>query len=204
MVVSHSCLGIISPRPLNRCIMTFPSDRSSSVMGSSSWMPNISRRYWSFSSSENVYFSILALPEPVIVLYSGGCAMYKYPLSTNSLWYRKKNVNSSTRICAPSTSASVIITIFPYLKDCSSSSLPFIPSPHADINPCSSLFWYILSGAARSILRIFPRRGRMACVRRSRPCFADPAAESPSTMKSSVSENSREEQSASLPGRTVD
>ena len=36
---------------------------------------------------------------------------------------------------------------------------------------------------------------------RSRPCFADPPAESPSTTKSSASAGSRTEQSASLPGR---
>ena len=36
---------------------------------------------------------------------------------------------------------------------------------------------------------------------RSRPCFAEPPAESPSTMKSSASAGSRTVQSASLPGR---
>jgi hypothetical protein len=41
----------------------------------------------------------------------------------------------------------------------------------------------------------------MACVFRSRPCLAEPPAESPSTMNSSLLPGSVEAQSASLPGR---
>ena len=54
---------------------------------------------------------------------------------------------------------------------------------------------------AFSTLRILPRSGRTACVWRSRPCLAEPPAESPSTMKISASAGSLTEQSASLPGR---
>mmetsp|Transcript_4301 Transcript_4301/g.8017 ORF Transcript_4301/g.8017 Transcript_4301/m.8017 type:complete len:256 (-) Transcript_4301:935-1702(-) len=54
------------------------------------------------------------------------------------------------------------------------------------------------------MFRILPLRGRMAWVVRSRPCFALPAAESPSTMKISPLSGSRVAQSASLPGRTVE
>mmetsp|Transcript_13451 Transcript_13451/g.42491 ORF Transcript_13451/g.42491 Transcript_13451/m.42491 type:complete len:266 (-) Transcript_13451:114-911(-) len=54
------------------------------------------------------------------------------------------------------------------------------------------------------MLRILPRRGRMAWVARSRPCLAEPAAESPSTMKISASALPLAAQSASLPGRTVE
>mmetsp|Transcript_28372 Transcript_28372/g.56690 ORF Transcript_28372/g.56690 Transcript_28372/m.56690 type:complete len:384 (-) Transcript_28372:596-1747(-) len=53
------------------------------------------------------------------------------------------------------------------------------------------------------MLRILPRRGRMAWVDLSLPCFADPAALSPSTMKISPWLGSLVAQSASLPGRTV-
>ena len=52
-----------------------------------------------------------------------------------------------------------------------------------------------------STLMILPRSGSTACVLRSRPCFAEPPAESPSTMNSSASAGSRTVQSASLPGR---
>ncbi len=38
-----------------------------------------------------------------------------------------------------------------------------------------------------STLRILPRSGRTACVLRSRPCLAEPPAESPSTTNSSAS-----------------
>ena len=51
-----------------------------------------------------------------------------------------------------------------------------------------------------STLRILPRSGRIACVLRSRASTAEPPAESPSTMKSSASDGSLTEQSASLPG----
>src|SRR6266581_1894587 len=51
-----------------------------------------------------------------------------------------------------------------------------------------------------STLRILPRSGSTACVLRSRPCLAEPPAESPSTTNSSASDGSLTEQSASLPG----
>ena len=51
-----------------------------------------------------------------------------------------------------------------------------------------------------SELMIFPRSGRIACVVRSRACFAEPPAESPSTMKSSADSGSLIVQSASFPG----
>lgn len=58
----------------------------------------------------------------------------------------------------------------------------------------------ILSTRAFSTLRIFPRRGRMAWNSVSRPPFADPPAESPSTMKISLRSTSLVVQSASLEG----
>ena len=54
---------------------------------------------------------------------------------------------------------------------------------------------------AFSTLRILPRIGKIAWNSRSRPDFAEPPAESPSTMKSSVSAGLFEEQSANFPGR---
>ncbi len=68
------------------------------------------------------------------------------------------------------------------------------------------MFWIsllprALSRRAFSTFSTFPRRGRIACVRRSRPILAEPPAESPSTMNSSHFAGSRSEQSASLPGR---
>src|SRR5690348_17364869 len=64
-----------------------------------------------------------------------------------------------------------------------------------------SWFCRTLSIRARSTLRILPRSGSTAWVLRSRPCLAEPPAESPSTMKISASDGSLTEQSASLPGR---
>ncbi len=54
---------------------------------------------------------------------------------------------------------------------------------------------------AFSTLRILPRIGRIAWIRGSRPCLAEPPAESPSTMKTSHSSGLVDWQSASLPGR---
>ncbi len=56
---------------------------------------------------------------------------------------------------------------------------------------------------ARSTFRIFPRKGRIACVRRSLPCLLEPPAESPSTIKSSPSSALLVWQSASLPGSVM-
>ena len=53
---------------------------------------------------------------------------------------------------------------------------------------------------AFSTLRILPRIGRIAWTRGSRPCRADPPAESPSTMKTSHSSGLVDWQSDSLPG----
>ena len=60
---------------------------------------------------------------------------------------------------------------------------------------------YILSKRARSVLSTLPRRGKIACVRLSRPVFAEPPAESPSTIYNSHSDGSLLEQSANFPGK---
>ena len=75
-----------------------------------------------------------------------------------------------------------------------------IPVPIAVIIAWISLFESTLLIRFFSLLMIFPRSGRIAWYVRSRPVFAEPPAESPSTMKSSASDGSRIEQSASLPG----
>ena len=64
-----------------------------------------------------------------------------------------------------------------------------------------SLFASMRSSRAFSTLISLPRIGRIAWFARSRPCFAVPPAESPSTMKISAFAGSRSWQSASLPGR---
>src|SRR6478735_5423990 len=74
------------------------------------------------------------------------------------------------------------------------------PEPSAVISAWISVFCRTLSMRDFSTLRILPRSGSTACVARSRPCLAEPPAESPSTMKISVSDGSFTEQSASLPG----
>ena len=62
----------------------------------------------------------------------------------------------------------------------------------------------IRSSEARSVLRIFPRRGRIAWVIGLRPWIAEPPAESPSTMNSSHSAGSEDWQSFSLSGIPAD
>ena len=78
--------------------------------------------------------------------------------------------------------------------------MPSIPAPRAMISGRTFSLARILSRRAFSTLRILPRSGRIAWKRRSRPCFAEPPAESPSTMYSSLRAGSRSWQSASLPG----
>jgi hypothetical protein len=65
-----------------------------------------------------------------------------------------------------------------------------MPQPSAVISVPTSADEIILSKRARSTFRILPFSGRIAWVRRSRPCLAEPPAESPSTMKISQSAGS--------------
>src|SRR6187200_2897017 len=81
----------------------------------------------------------------------------------------------------------------------SKSSVP-MPQPSAAIIVLISSELSIRSRRARSTFRIFPLSGRIAWKRRSRPCFAEPPAESPSTRKSSHCAGSSHAQSASFPG----
>ena len=78
-----------------------------------------------------------------------------------------------------------------------------MPVPSAVISAWISAFWSTLSMRDFSTLRILPRSGSTACVERSRPCLAEPPAESPSTMKISAISGSLTMQSASLPGRPM-
>src|ERR1700749_2714875 len=66
----------------------------------------------------------------------------------------------------------------------------------------SESWWFCasLSLPADATLRILPRNGSTACEARSRACFAEPPAESPSTMKISEPWVAVLVQSASLPG----
>ena len=61
----------------------------------------------------------------------------------------------------------------------------------------------ILFACAFSTFKILPLKGRIACVSLSLPCFAEPPAESPSTMYNSHFSASLEAQSASFPGKEV-
>ena len=75
-----------------------------------------------------------------------------------------------------------------------------MPQPSAVTRSASSLFSRTLAIDAFSALSTLPRSGRIAWRVRSRPCLAEPPAESPSTMKISVAPGVLSEQSDSLPG----
>ena len=91
--------------------------------------------------------------------------------------------------------------IFSYLRP-SRSILSLIPQPIAVIRAFTSLFAIIFCITACSVLRILPLSGRIAWNLLSRPDFALPPAESPSTINSSVPCFPLLLQSASLPGNT--
>ena len=99
----------------------------------------------------------------------------------------------------PSTSASVMMMILWYLSFSASNSSP-IPQPSAVIIFFISSDFKILSSLAFSTFRILPLSGNIAWKTLSRPCFAEPPAESPSTRYSSLITGSLLWQSASLPG----
>ena len=65
----------------------------------------------------------------------------------------------------------------------------------------NSSFFSILEMLAFSVFSTFPRRGRMAWNLRSRPCLAEPPAESPSTRYNSFLRASRDCALASFPER---
>ena len=94
IVVSHNCSASISPSPLYRWILLFWS-RPTSFKISASYSSLYAYHVFLFFSS----------------LYSGGCAKYTCPSLIRSGINRKKNVSISVAICAPSTSASVMIMI---------------------------------------------------------------------------------------------
>src|ERR687889_543496 len=81
------------------------------------------------------------------------------------------------------------------------SNSSWMPVPSALMIAWTSLLASTLSMRAFSTFRILPRIGRIAWMRGSRPCLAEPPAESPSTMKTSHSSGLVDWQSASLPGR---
>ena len=91
--------------------------------------------------------------------------------------------------------------IFSYLK-AARSKLSFTPVPIAVISAFTSLLAIIFWITACSVFNIFPLKGRIAWKLLSRPCFALPHAESPSTMYISVPSIFFCAQSASLPGNT--
>src|SRR6202521_5284014 len=82
----------------------------------------------------------------------------------------------------------------------SKSSAP-MPQPSAAIIVRISSLPSILSNRAFSTFRILPLSGRMAWNRRSRPCLAEPPADSPSTMYSSLSAGSPSLPVGHLPGQ---
>ena len=89
-----------------------------------------------------------------------------------------------------------------YRKPLISNASP-IPTPNAWIIATISLLANILSSRARSVLSTLPRSGKIACVLLSRPSFAEPAAELPSTIYTSLSDGFLLEQSHSLPGKPM-
>ena len=75
------------------------------------------------------------------------------------------------------------------------------PQPSAVTRSASSLFSSTFAVDTPSVFSTLPRSGRIAWRARSRPCFAEPPAESPSTTNSSLVIDPGLVQSASLPGR---
>ncbi len=88
--------------------------------------------------------------------------MWILPPSINCRMCRKKKVRSRVRMCAPSTSASVMMITLPYRRRAGSKSSFPIPVPRAVIIVRISCEESILSNRAFSTFRIFPLRGRIA------------------------------------------
>ena len=102
-------------------------------------------------------------------------------------------------MCAPSTSASVMMMTFSYRRSSFRNWDP-LPHPKASTKSVISWFAFILSEVALATFKILPRKGRTAWVLRSRACLAEPPALSPSTIKISVPSRELWVQSESFPG----
>ena len=76
-----------------------------------------------------------------------------------------------------------------------------MPVPNAVMRVTTSCEASILSKRAFSTFRILPLSGKIAWYLRSRPCLAEPPAESPSTMNISHCAGSFSWQSANFPGK---
>ena len=74
------------------------------------------------------------------------------------------------------------------------------PQPSAVTRSDSSLFSSTFASVALSVFEHLAAQRQDRLRARSRPCFAEPPAESPSTMKSSLSSRPGDVQSLSLPG----
>ncbi len=75
------------------------------------------------------------------------------------------------------------------------------PVPIAVNNERISSLANTRSNEAFPTFKILPRIGKIACVKRLRPCLAEPPAESPSTINNSEISGSFDVLSASLPGK---
>jgi len=113
--------------------------------------------------------------------------------------YRKKSVSSRVRMCAPSTSASVISTTLPY-RAASRSNVRPEPAPITWMMAAHSAFLSMSVIEAFWTLRILPRIGSRAWKSELRASLAVPRALSPSTMKSSLRATTSVRQSASFAG----
>ena len=189
IVVSHSSLAFISPRPLKRWMK--PS-LGALLPG---LQPGLHQRI-PFAVAVGVLVGLLP---PHLSRNSGGCAKYTWPSMISGRINRNNNVSSSVRMCWPSTSASAIKHEFvvPELVQ-----VEFFLNTGAQ---CRDHRLHLVVGQdpvqpGFSTFRILPRMGRIAWVAGSRPLRAEPPAESPSTMNSSHSSGLVEEQSMSFPG----
>src|SRR6478735_3215248 len=188
MVVSHSSLASISPRPLYRWMPSSTLIRLPACLPAAI-RPSRSRSEYANSGSERCHLS----------LYSGGWARKMCPFSTKGFMNRNNRVSSSVEMCWPSTSASAISTILWY-RSLARSNSSWMPVPSAVMIAWTSVFFSTRSMRAFSTLMILPRSGRIAWNIESRPLLAEPPAESPSTTYSSDLRGSVDRQSASLPG----
>ncbi len=89
---------------------------------------------------------------------------------------------------------------FSYLR-ASSLYLSPVPQPRACTKSVNSWFPRSFSADALATFKILPLRGRIACVILFRACFAEPPAESPSTINISVPTAPFLLQSVNFPGR---
>ena len=169
MVVSRSCSGLISPRPLKRVTLRL----GARILGR-----DAIEDARAFGIVERVV-DVLAHIDAIQRRHRD----VDVPRTTSGRKCRRNSAHSSVAMCARRSRRRR------GCKPCDSAGREVLSepgsTPSAIVMSCTSCDCSTSAASTSQVLRILPRSGITAWNSRSRACFAEPPAESPSTRNSS-------------------